>query len=103
MAGDLLPAVTAELTVLGETPASAQVGLVSVDDGSLALSGVSGIALGAMVKVRQTDRLWLGEAVDLRADGTAVIRVIHSLDNLRELSGLADRFLGKRRPVILTD
>ncbi len=102
MAGDLLPEITAELTVLGETPAIAQVGLVSVDDGCLTLSNVPRLATGAIVKVRQDDRLWLGEAIDLRADGTAVIRVVHSLDHLRELSDLADRFLGKRRPVILT-
>jgi hypothetical protein len=85
----------AELTCLGETPFSASVAILSLESNRLTISCAPHLVPGSLVKVRREDSLWLGEVFESSALGTAVIQVVHSLKHLRELSSLADRFMGR--------
>ncbi len=87
----------AALTVLEESRISPEVpvSISSLENGFLLISGAPRIPTGAPVKVLQDERLWLGEVAESRPDGETVIQVIHSLNNLTELSRLFDRFNGR--------
>jgi hypothetical protein len=98
MASDFPSAVTAELTVLAETPSRFDVTVASLDADRMLLSGAPFLTPGCPVKVCQQDRLWLGEVVKSESAGRVAIRVVHSLNHLQELSRLAERFLQDKLP-----
>jgi predicted RNase H-like nuclease (RuvC/YqgF family) len=96
MAIDLSPVLNAELTVLGYPPsAAAPVAVTALEGKILTLSGAPALAPGQLVKVREADRLWLGELIECHPGGLAVVQVVHSLRNVDQLSRLAARFYGK--------
>jgi hypothetical protein len=91
--------MNAELSILGDSPSPrVPVSIVSSDDSRLKITKAPPLQLGAPVKVHYDDFLWLGEVVECHPDGAAVIQVLHCLNNLAELSRLADRFTGRITP-----
>jgi hypothetical protein len=89
-------AVTAELTILGAQAVVQNVGIAAVEAERVVLSNAPLLPLGALIRLREGQRLWLGEVTECHPGASAVIRVAHYLDGVDELSELADRFLGKR-------
>jgi hypothetical protein len=96
MATDLPPALKAELTSFGESPVASPVTLTALTGKLLTLDGAPLLATGSAVKVREGDRLWLGEVIECRPNGFAVVEIVHYLKNVQDLSTLAERFYGRR-------
>jgi hypothetical protein len=88
--------VSAVLFILSD-PSSrgSAVSISPLDEGRLKVTGATAVPLGSAVKIIEGDRLWLGEAIECHPEGVAIIQVSHSLNNLSELTRLADRFTGR--------
>lgn len=96
MVRDLTPEISALLTILGETPSPERtVSIVSETAESLTIAGAPLMVLSAPVRIVQDDHLWLGEVVECHLDGTAKIKVRHTLNNLAELRRRVDYFSGR--------
>ncbi len=91
--------VAALLTLLGESgeEATYSVGVVEVTPEQMRLSGTPVLPLGSPVKIFQDPQLWLGEVIECSPESTLVVKLIHSLADVQELTRLAERFLGKAR------
>ena len=95
--------VNAVLTHLGEEANRAvyNVGVDDVTAEQMRLSGTPVLPLGAPVSIFMDPHLWLGE-VEECGPGSAlpgsvmVIKLVHSLADVKQLTLLAERFLGKQ-------
>jgi hypothetical protein len=89
-------AVTAELTILSDPPAVFSVTIGAAGPDRVVLSNAPLLPLAALVKLREGQRLWLGDIAECHPGAHLVIHVVNYLEGVDELSALADRFLGKR-------
>jgi hypothetical protein len=93
---DLPSQVSAVLFILSDPPSRGlSVSILPTDEGRLKIAGAPVLPLGCAVKVLESDRLWLGETIECHPDGVAIIQILHSLNNLAELTRLADQFTGR--------
>jgi hypothetical protein len=88
--------VTASLTILGENEISVDVTVTHVTDTLLQLACSVPLSLGALARVVQGGTLWLGVVTECSPGSTVVLRIEHRLNDIGELSVLADRFLGRK-------
>jgi hypothetical protein len=88
--------VTALLTVLDENHPTIEITLREAEPRHLHIECPLPVPIGALVKVVQDGKLWLGLVTEYHPGGAARIRVEHHLRNADELSLLADQFVGKR-------
>jgi hypothetical protein len=88
--------VTALLTLLDENHPTIKITLREAEPGRLQIECPLPVPIGALVKVVQDGKLWLGVVTEYHPGGEASIRVEHHLRNADELSRLADQFVGKR-------
>jgi hypothetical protein len=88
--------VSAELSILGDSPSrGVPVSITTAGDSFLKIANAPPLPLGATVKVLDDDCLWLGRVIECRPNGTATVQVLHSLNNLTELTRLAELFTGR--------
>lgn len=88
--------MTASLTVLGENHPTVEIILREIEPKRLKVECPLPVPIGALIKVVQDGRLWLGVVTEYHPGGATSIRVEHHLRNAEELSLLADQFVGKR-------
>lgn len=96
MVRDLPHSVNAVLSILGDSRGrNLPVEISTPDDKCLKIRNAAVLPLGVPIKIVSEDCLWLGEVIEYQPDGTAVVEVQHSLNNIRELARLADIFTGR--------
>ena len=95
MVRDLPYQVSAVLSILGDSRSrGVHVSISTINGNYLKITGAPSLALGSAVKILEDNRLWLGDVIECHSDGVAVISVLHRLNNLRELTRLAEVFAG---------
>ncbi len=88
--------MNAQLTILCHPATAARpVTISSSGEHSVSLEGAPLMKLSTPVKILQEDRLLLGLVMASRANGSAMIKVIHVLNNLSELARLAGQFASR--------
>jgi hypothetical protein len=88
--------VSAELSILGDPPSrGVPVSITAAGDSFLRIANAPPLPLNTPVKVLDDDCLWLGRVIECRPDGTAMVQILHSLNNLTELTRLAELFTGR--------
>jgi hypothetical protein len=87
--------VNGTLTLLFEQPVTLDISIESVKGAEMRIRSPRLVPLRTLARVSRGECLWLGEVIECRPDGTAVIEIAHALKDVENLARIADRFLGK--------